>query len=168
VLNLLLGALCVALLVQNRSLKSGHTTALRPGQHVQAFGVRMMDGRTDTFRFDDSHRRYLLFVFSTTCPYCEESLPRIEDVVRTGAGPAIMPVAVSIHGPAETARFVVTHPISFRVVCADSSDEFQRRYEISGVPTTILIDGRGIVQKVWEGDVTADLAATIRAALARS
>ena len=167
-LNLLLGALCVALVVQNRSLKSTHTTALRPGQHVQAFGVRMIDGRTDTFRFDDPRRRYLLFVFSTTCPYCEESLPRIEDAVRTGAGSGITPVAVSIHGPAETARFVVTHPISFRVVCADSSDEFQRRNQITGVPTTMLVDGRGVVQKVWEGDITADLAATIRAALARS
>src|SRR5262245_59127065 len=128
----------------------------------------MIDGRTDTFRFDDPRRRYLLFVFSTTCPYCEESLPRIEDVVRTGMGPATTPIAVSIHGPAETARFVVTHPIGFRVVCAEPSEDFQRRNRITGVPTTILVDGRGVVQKVWEGDVTADLAATIRAALASS
>src|SRR5439155_25239884 len=149
-LNLLLAALCVALVIQNRTLKQGavpHSpTALRQGARVGGFAFRGLDGRRATLRYDDPHKRYLLFVFSTTCPYCEESLPNLEAIVRTPHDARISPLGVSIHGEEETARFASGHHITFPVVCADSSDEFQRRYGISGVPTTILVDGSGIVR----------------------
>jgi len=169
VLNLLLAAVCVLLLQQNRELKQGagsaHSAgALRRGGHVVPLAYRTLSGDAATLAFGDTRERYLLFVISTTCPWCERSLPRIRSIAQRVSGHRVHPLAVSIHDPVATASFATAQHIDFELVSAASSDEFQRSYGIEGVPTTILLGGDGVVLGVWEGNITPELETEIERA----
>lgn len=171
ILNLLLAIICVVLLQQNRALKqegARATGAIRRGGHVAPFSYRTLSDRQATLAFDDSRKRYLLFVVSTTCPWCERSLPEIREITRSVRSDHVYPLVVSIHDPSATRSFAAAQHIDFEVVCAASSDEFQRGYGIEGVPTTILVKGDGVVLGVWEGNITPELAREIEGAATRS
>jgi peroxiredoxin len=170
-LNLLLAIVCVVLLQQNRTLKQGgtHPTgAVKPGSHVAPFSYRTLAGQRATLGFDGSRKRYLLFVISTTCPWCERSIPEIREITRMVRSDGVQPMVVSIHDPDATRSFAAVQHIDFDVVCAASSDEFQRGYGIEGVPTTILVNGDGVVLGAWEGSITPELAHEIERAARRS
>jgi peroxiredoxin len=166
--NLALALLCVFLLAQNRALKRqiespASPTALAPGARVVSFPYTTLDGRRESLALGASRKPYLLFVVSTTCPWCERSLPRMEEIARAVEGRAV-PLAVSIHGLAETVGFASEHRVGFELVSADSGDAFQREYGVDGVPTTILIGGDGVVRRSWEGDISERLAREIERA----
>lgn len=171
VLNLLLAIVCVVLLIQNRALKQGgaHATgAVKPGSHVASFAYRTLSGRQATLAFDGSRKRYLLFVISTTCPWCERSIPEIRAITQMVRNGGVQPLVVSIHDATATRDFAAAQHLDFDVVSAASSDEFQRGYGIEGVPTTILVNGDGVVLGVWEGNITPELAHEIEGAARRS
>jgi peroxiredoxin len=172
-LNVLLAIVCVLLLQQNRDLKRGTpairaSSALRSGIRVAPFSYRTLGGQQATLGFGDARRRTLLFVISTTCPWCEQSVPQIQAIARAVRGDRVRLMAVSIHDPAPTRSFAAEQRVDFDLVCAAASDEFQRDYRIEGVPTTLLVNGDGVVLGVWEGAITPELAREIESAVQRS
>lgn len=170
--NLLMVLACGVILLQNRALRHGvenaHGSAtLLPGARIAPFAYVTLGGEPATLAFD-SHKPYLLFVISTTCSWCERSLPQIQAISRSVDRNRIYPLTVSIHDPSATMSFAAAQHVDFELVCAAASDEFQQANGIEGVPTTILLDGKGVVLQVWEGDITPDLAKKIEAAAERS
>jgi cytochrome c biogenesis protein CcmG, thiol:disulfide interchange protein DsbE len=57
--------------------------------------------------------------------------------------------------PEEVRAFVRRHGISYTIVL-DPDEKIGRRYRLEGHPTTILIDGRGIVRYVHVGFLRGD------------
>src|SRR5262245_13778073 len=110
ILNLLLATVCVVLFQQNRALKQGGAgaraaSAIRPGGHVGPFSYRTLSDQQATLAFDDSRKRYLLFVVSTTCPWCERSIPEIREITRVVRSDRVHALVVSIHDPSATRSF---------------------------------------------------------------
>jgi len=171
VFNLLLAILCALLIRQNHDLKSrggaaAGIAALKPGDHVEGFSYRQLDGATYRLDYSDARKAHLLFVLSTTCPFCQKSLPNIQemfDLHKTGSCDLL---AVSIHDLLLTAQFAAERKIGFRLVSAPD-EQFSRNYKIGVVPTTILVRGDGVVDRVWEGELTRTLMREIESSLSR-
>ena len=170
-LNLLLAILCAFLIRQNHDLKSGGGSgagiaALKPGDHVEGFSYRQLDGATHRLDYADARRAHLLFVLSTTCPFCQKSLPNIQELFDRHKTGACDLLAVSIHDLLLTAQFAAERKLGFPLVSAPD-EQFSRNYKIGAVPTTILVRGDGVVDRVWEGELTRTLMQEIESSLSR-
>jgi peroxiredoxin len=170
-INVLLALLCAALIHQNRELKSGRgagpgRAALKPGDRVEGFSYRTLAGETLRLDYSEPGKRTLLFVISTTCPFCQKSLPGIQRLFDENRNGPCRVLGVSIHEPELTARFAAVRNLGFQLVSA-AGEKFSRDYRITGVPTTVLVSGNGVVEKVWEGELTERLTTEIESSLAQ-
>jgi peroxiredoxin len=160
----------VLLTLQNRELKSTIKSLsaasqvmepLKPGDRVEPFKVQTLDGSMTTVAYFDPNRKYLLFVLSTTCPHCEKTLPAWKAMAKN-SGNTCDVLGISIHSLDDTKKFVASKDVGFVTVSAKDDTSFSRKYKISGVPETILIDGNGVVEKAWIGELSSDQTAEIQ------
>jgi peroxiredoxin len=153
----LLAIVVVVLTVRNRELEDHIREVtgleppepLEPGMKAESISVTLLDGMRDTISFGDGVSKYLLCVFSTTCPHCETTLPKWTFIKENLRGDHY-PIAISIHDLERTNKYVTERGFPFYTVIGSDPD-FNLNYKISGVPVTILIDESGRVQRVWKG-----------------
>ena len=167
-LILFLTAEVILLTYQNRELKqelknlvaaTQPMESLKPGERVEPFNVKTLDGGLSEVRYADPAKKYLLLVLSTTCPHCAKTLPVWDVIARNRPNNADV-LGISVHDVDHTKKYVEESKINFYVVSVDTS--FYRKYKISGVPETILVSGDGTVEKSWIGELTADQSTEIQ------
>jgi len=90
--------------------------------------------------------------WATWCEPCREQLPALERM-RGELGPRGLSVyAVSFdEDPAQIPRFLEGTPVGFRVLWDRGGAAWAARYDLYRLPTTLLVDRRGIVRFVHEG-----------------
>ena len=147
----------IILIQQNRELQ----TALHPapreilveGESVGPFKVRSLNGDSITINYADSTKKYLLFVFTVTCPHCHKNLGRWNALVKNIGEVRDEIVGICVSDLEHTLKYRDTTGIIFRLAAlADTS--FLRRYKITLFPETILVNGNGRVKKVWAGELS--------------
>src|SRR5262245_56700981 len=92
----------VFLTIQNRQLKQAITTmqsrtepkSLQPRDQVPAFNSIDANGKEKLISFEDTD--CLLIITSTTCPWCEKTLPVWKDIVNKVNGSPIHIVGVAL------------------------------------------------------------------------
>jgi peroxiredoxin len=97
-------------------------------------------------------KRQVLFIFNTTCSYCEASLPAWEAIgarLRDTDAAAEL-YAVSLHDQETTAAYVALHRLSIPSVALPDR-KFARLYRASVVPLTLVIDDEGQVRYARPG-----------------
>lgn len=164
-----LSIVSILLIFQNRDLKRtlsittslGLGEPLKPGERVESFRVQTLDGSTTVVNYDDPTRKHLLFVLSTTCPHCERTLPAWQSIVKNKSDNCDI-LGVSIHNLDDTKKFLTSKDVGFYTVSVMNDTSFNRKYKISGVPETILINNNGIVEKTWVGELSDDQATEIK------
>lgn len=156
ILNIGLTVLVVSLIVQNRELKKSvaifpqeGTRALGAGDSVGSITLRTFDGRD--VEVGDQNATHLLFVFTTTCQYCEKNWSNWINLSSLCDGMTVQAVGVSLHPLEITRQFVEAKKPGFRICMGDST--FSRAYRIRGVPTTILVHEGGRIEGVWIGQL---------------
>jgi peroxiredoxin len=153
---LFLTAEVVLLMLQNRDLKRQLSAKapemLKGGDEVPSLRAVSMAGDTMNVTYDDGTKRYLLLVFSTTCPHCEKTLPRWKEIVDEMQDDDCDILGVSTSNLEATRKYIVEKGIDFNVVTTDTS--FWRKYKVNGVPATILIKEKGKVENVWFGELS--------------
>jgi peroxiredoxin len=166
---LLLAAEVILLAIQNRDLKKALSSMsvvsqvepLKAGDRVEAFKLQTMDGNVNELNYADPAKKYLLFILSTTCPHCEKTLPVWSDIVAKNSNDNCSIIGVSIHPIDQTIKFAADKKITFYLASAAKDTSFYRKYRIPGVPETILLDGSGIVQRTWVGELNPEQAEEI-------
>jgi peroxiredoxin len=143
-------ALVVALGMRVRALNRENDAlflrATRPyaGMYVPAFTTRSLDGGAVTVA--SPARRQVLFVFTTTCPFCRTSIPAWTRIGRAaeaayGRGGA---VGLSLDGVDSTLAYVRAHGLAYPV--ARFPDARTRSlYRSRTVPVTLVVDSTGRV-----------------------
>jgi peroxiredoxin len=75
--------------------------------------------------------------------------------IASAANETVSIFGISINNFEQTKEYASTKDIGFYLVSvADTS--FGRKYKISGVPETILIEGNSTVEKVWIGELSKE------------
>jgi len=109
------------------------------------FELEGLDGRT--LRLADYRGQVVLLNFwSTTCPPCREELPEIERLHRGYASQGLAVVAASTSGGAKTVREYVNERGLTFAVGLDKGLAVARRYRVSAIPHTVLIDRAGLIR----------------------
>jgi len=159
-LMLFLGIEDVVLVLQNRNLKekinqltNRKIELLTPGDRVEDVRAVSLNGDEVRLSYSDSAKKYLLLVFSTTCPHCEKNIPIWSEITRDNQDKCNY-VGISTSSLEDTRKFVSMKSISFPTVSVANDTSLGRKYKIVGLPLTILLTRLGVVEKVWMGELT--------------
>lgn len=111
----------------------------------------------------------VLDFWATWCPPCVEGLPALEAMAKERDGKGLKVLAVNVQEDGTTvSRFKERTNLGLPVVF-DSDGKVSGLYKVTGIPQTVVIDRKGVVQKVLVGfgpGTKAQLAAAVDAALA--
>jgi peroxiredoxin len=90
----------------------------------------------------------LLNLWATWCGPCQVEMPSIEALHRRLGPQGLHVVAVSVDDPGNEDRirdFVATHRLTFEIL-NEGSGAIENAYQSPGIPSTFLIDGRGVIR----------------------
>lgn len=95
----------------------------------------------------------LLNFWATWCPPCRAEMPSMEKLYNRlkGRGFAVIAVATD-RSAVDVKDFLKTQPLSFTIVMDDNLKVSRSRYKVFMMPTSFLIDKRGIVVDKFYGD----------------
>lgn len=92
----------------------------------------------------------LLDFWATWCIPCRQTLPILDRLYGKLAKEGLEVVGVSKESLSDLQAFNQKHPAPFPLY-RDADLKFSNHYRISAVPTLMLLDGNGYIQKVWSG-----------------
>lgn len=92
----------------------------------------------------------LLDFWATWCIPCRQTLPILDRLYGKLAKEGLEVVGVSKESLGELQAFNQKHPAPFPLY-RDADFKFSNHYRISAVPTLMLLDRNGYIQKVWSG-----------------
>ena len=163
VVIVLLAIEVVLLMQQNRELKSAvramsseTVDPLRPGDSIQTVGFQTMDGRRGELSYTDPGKKYLLFVLSTSCPHCERNLELWSELVAFDSNRRCNILGLCVDELQATLDYSAEKHLPFSLVSVAVDTGFHRKYRVSGVPETILVDGNGRVERTWLGELNSE------------
>ncbi|HEX2188136.1 MAG TPA: TlpA disulfide reductase family protein [Longimicrobiaceae bacterium] len=144
-------ALVVVLSLKVRDLNDRYgqllERATRPyaGMWVPTFRTSTLDGAPVTVGESPGAGRQVLFVFTTTCPYCKTTLPAWDAIAAELDTVRSVPVAVygiSLDSADVTRRYAAANRLPFPVV-RFPEDKLAAIYRAQTVPLTLVLDERG-------------------------
>jgi hypothetical protein len=158
--NLFITSACVALAVltlflawQNRNLKDDLAElrapqippeALKAGDTMAPLTIMDEGGSEVTIEFGAEARKTLLLIFSPECPACAMTLPIWSDLFKEP------PAAARVAGLRMGAEPEGGSALPFPVYTPDESGSGLVG-KIPYVPTTLLVDEGGLVERIWFG-----------------
>jgi peroxiredoxin len=127
------------------------------GDIVQGFAFRTADGSLGTLTYEDPSISYLFFIFTTSCPYCLKTITVWNQIAENLESSGCTVIGISLHDLELTRRYTKANDLRFYTVVNEDTS-FQSKYEVSGVPMTVLVRGDGVVEGVWRGELSHDSA----------
>jgi len=153
ILLVILGTQTRALRQEVRHLR-GAQQLLHAGDVVPPVRVPRLGGDSVTLGAGPD-RAQVLFVFLTTCPYCERALPQWDTIVGRVVGLAGVRVyGVSLDPDSATVGYVARHRLRFPMVRFGTARE-AGTYRAIGSPITVVVDSAGTVLYARAGVLSA-------------
>lgn len=118
------------------------------GTYVAGLDVNSLDGHLRRVTFT-SDRPVVLYVFRTTCVWCERNYPNIVRLATLLANRYDV-VGVSLDSPAVTREYMGRRAFMFPVYAKPSAGSV-RLLGMEGTPQTVIIGRNGIVLRSWTG-----------------
>lgn len=101
---------------------------------------------------DDRGSVVLIDVWATWCEPCRESLPVYDDVAKQFAGQGLKVYAMSVDAdPKVIAPFLAELKVSLPALHDPEAALAGKVLKVRQMPTTILVDRKGVVRRVHEG-----------------
>lgn len=128
--------------------------AARVSPHVGTrlvLAVPGLDGEPVDVAADQGKVRVVDF-WATWCEPCKEELPALDRLYREHAGRGLTVYGVSFDEDRDQIPgFLARTPVSFRILWDRGGDQLSPRFGVARLPTTLLVDRRGIIRFVHEG-----------------
>ena len=124
----------------------------RQGFSAPDFSAELLDGGQVTLS-ELRGQPIILNVWATWCPPCRSEMPALEKVYNDFKEQGLILIGLNLtsqDSEKTVAAFVQENSLSFPVAL-DRDGTVQRKYKISGYPTTFFIDREGIIRSVVVG-----------------
>mgnify|MGYP001619430214 CR=1 FL=1 len=155
----------IVLAIQNRELKDSSNrtarTGIKQGEYFSLNGVHEFLNSSNI----DSSKTQLIYLFTTTCPFCEKNLASWMEISAKSRKQQIVVIGISLDSEDRTKDYVKAKRLEFPVFIADDPTRFKEANRIIGVPGTVVRSRSGTVDAIWIGLLTdrdiSELYATI-------
>ncbi len=120
------------------------------------FELPLLDGLTLVSPSDFAGRPLFLNFWATWCPPCVRELPALEEFAAIHAaddqGPALLTINLG-ETPAEISGFLAEIAVQNLPVALDANQIVKGDYGVQNLPTTFIIDERGLVRFMKLGEI---------------
>ena len=152
-----LKSLCMAItLAAGAGLSAGALAADPIGQSAPAFSLPLRGGGAP-LGLDKLRGQVVMVNFwASWCEPCRKEFPLLDQIYKKYKGVGFTLVGVNVEPDAKDAEnFIAKTPVSFPIVF-DKDSAVSRLYHVSGMPTTVLIDRKGVLRWVHRSYVPGD------------
>lgn len=105
-------------------------------------------------------------VWATWCPPCQASLPELAKLQAEADGRyAVLPISIDDAGFTDVNAYLSRHPMQLKAFVPEHRSSLDPFGPISGIPTTIIVDGNGKLRTRWSGYASGKAEAELKAAL---
>ncbi len=99
---------------------------------------------------DTLSERQLIYIFTTTCPFCQEVLPVWKEI-SSNANCSLPIFAISLDSKESTVSYVERNNIAFPVFIPRDPESFKKRNKVHLTPITVVRTATSKVEKMWVG-----------------
>ena len=139
---ILLIILTCVLLVTGCSEPSG----ARVGEPAPDFKLQNLDGQYISLS-DLRGKPVLINFWATWCPPCRDEMPYLQKIYEEWSGKGLVVLAIDIgESHSKVKEFLKTHNLSLPVLL-DTKENVGRKYNITAIPTSFLIDSDGVIRE---------------------
>lgn len=134
------------------------------GKQAPEFTLDDLNGKSIKLKDVTSQNKVTLVNFwATWCPPCRGEIPELIKLYKKYSGQKLALVAIDLQeDPAQVKAFARRNGINFTVL-VDNNGMVGNQYRVSGIPTTFVIDNKGIIRDMTVGGTTLEaLEAKIR------
>jgi peroxiredoxin len=129
---------------------------IRAGDRLRPLSLLSSSGDQRVLFSGPDSNAFLLFIFDTSCPHCENSLPVWNQVAGLWPVQGIEILGISLDDTGRTRIYLDRHDIRFPVASILDEDYIER-HGIHGVPATVLVTGGATVARAWSGEITPEV-----------
>ena len=141
----------VVLSSQNKKLKQPRAPSIAEQLQVgDTLVLHRLELVQDGSKLDTTSRRQMIFIFTTTCPFCKEVVATWNHLAAT-ARSSFSVFAISLDPKDQTLVYIKENKISYPVLVTIDPKVFKKMNKTHTVPQTIITGRTGKVQKVWTG-----------------
>lgn len=145
----------IALIIQNRSLKSPIARVYAPlelqaGTVVPRLNGLDLNGREINVEYGNDSRKAVVLVFSPHCGFCTMNMPNWKRIVDGLDRRSYRIVAVSIVSDG-VKDYINQYGLTDVPIIAEVDPKSRASYEMRSTPQTMIISPNGTVEKVWTG-----------------
>lgn len=125
--------------------------AVEVGQRAPKFNLSAVDGSGKVDLSAYKGKVVYLDFWASWCPPCRKAMPEIEKLRKEYSPDEFAVVAVNVDSSLKKAQKVLAKtPVGY-VSGSDPKGMLPKRYEVKTMPTSYLLDERGVVRYVHEG-----------------
>lgn len=120
------------------------------GKPAPSVSLQTLDGKD--FTLDSLKGQVVVLSFwASWCRPCRGEMPELEDVYNSFKNKGVTVVGVNVDRKPEAAQaFLRAHPVTFPIVM-DPDSLLLGKFEVTSMPTSFVIDRKGIVRKKTVG-----------------
>ncbi|HAQ07968.1 MAG TPA: alkyl hydroperoxide reductase [Bacillus bacterium] len=126
-------------------------SGIEAGQLAPTIKLKNLAG-TEVNLGDLKGKKVMLNFWATWCPPCKAEMPAMEQFYKKYSDEVEI-LAVNLDPQNDVAGFVNEYGLTFPILL-DQGGETQHTYSILSIPTTLIIDEEGIIQKKHIGSMT--------------
>lgn len=152
-----LKSLCMVIALTAGAAVSATAAAADPiGQPAPTFSLPLRGGNAP-LGLDKLRGQVIMVNFwASWCEPCRKEFPLLDQIYKKYKGVGFTLVGVNVEPDAKDAEsFIARTPVSFPIVF-DKDSAVSKQYHVSGMPTTVLIDRKGVLRWVHRSYVPGD------------
>lgn len=147
----LFGVIIILLVIKINKLqvKPEFIEQLKEGESFLPMDVQSLDGTLNELIFSNKLNPTLLFIFTTTCPYCSQNIPNWKRIYEQNKDKYEI-IGIGADELDNVKEYANENKLPYKIFVPVDKD-FRKKYKISGVPQTIIVDTNNRIKKLWLG-----------------